>query len=108
MFKSILGFENWTKKMSKTQKRKHFPAFFIDVTGKSKNRGFIFIFQMRINNKKMIDHLVPYHKVEMDPLRKPSALVDYNAIRYIADNFTNAYIVIGCNGSSYLIGYLQK
>jgi len=44
MLKSILGFENWTKKMSKTQNRKHFTAFFIDVTRKYKNRGFIFIF----------------------------------------------------------------
>jgi len=36
--KSILGFENWTKKMSKIEKRKHFPAFFFDVTRKNKNK----------------------------------------------------------------------
>jgi hypothetical protein len=44
--KSILGFENWTKKMSKIEKRKHFPAFFFDVTENIKNQGFIFIFLM--------------------------------------------------------------
>ena len=44
MLKSILGFENWTKKMSKIEKPKHFPAFFFDVTIKNKKQGFIFIF----------------------------------------------------------------
>jgi len=74
MFKSILGFENWTKKMSKSQKRKHFPAFFFDVTRKFKNRGFIFIFQMKINNKKAIDHLNPYHKTKWIPYESPPLL----------------------------------
>ena len=70
MLKSILGFENWTKKMSKIEKPKHFPAFFFDVTRKSKNSGFIFIFQMKINNKKAIDHLNPYHKTKNGSLTK--------------------------------------
>ena len=62
MLKSILGFENWTKKMSKIEKPKHFPAFFFDVTRKSKNREFIFIFQMRISKQKVRESLVPYDK----------------------------------------------
>jgi len=44
MFKSILGFENWTKKMSKIEKRKHFPAFFFDVTRKNKKNKDLFTF----------------------------------------------------------------
>jgi len=62
MLKSILGFENWTKKMSKSQKPKHFTAFFFDVTRKTKNIRFIFIFQMIINKRKVLASLVPYHK----------------------------------------------
>jgi len=62
MLKSILGFENWTKKMSKIENRKHFPAFFFDVTRKSKNRKFILIFQMKISKQKARGSWIPYDK----------------------------------------------
>jgi len=55
MLKSILGFENWTKKCQKVKIGNTFQLFFFDVIGISKNQGFIFIFQMIINMNKVLE-----------------------------------------------------